>query len=50
MDIILLIIAWLYYIYENRNSLLEIETLVLNIQCRHSSLENCFLRAGHCRD
>lgn len=44
MDIIL-IIVWLHYIKENRNSLLEIETLVLSIQYRHSSLADCFLRA-----
>lgn len=51
MDIILLIIAWLHYIHENRNNLLEIETLVLSILYRHSLLENCFLRTfGHCRD
>ena len=51
MDTILLIIAWLYYIHENRNSLLEIETLVLSLQHRRGSLGNGFLRAfGHCRD
>lgn len=51
MDIILLIIAWLYCIHENRNNLLGIETLVLSIEYRHGSLENRFPRAfGHCRD
>lgn len=37
--IILLIIAWLYFLYQNRIGLLEIETLLLSIHYRYGTWE-----------